>query len=332
MSTNVGRPYHFNEVTGKTSPCRAVKERCPLIHGQSPEEARKNYENVMDKSTIGVLRKYNPPRSKRELMTMPAMVLSRTPLKDMDAAQLAATIRHEAVDAGMDAETIDSAIELASILHAHQTRGNRGAFITTAYIEHPLRNGLRLIRMGVTDQDTVVGAILHDTVEDGSEVFVKKFEGHVGKVDEAQARIRLSAHIGAAYGRDVEIIVAGMTNEYVPAKDAATLSLEQKHLTYKDHVAEQISQDVRVLLGKSSDFIDNASGLHHNDTPARAEKTYKQARKYRPVVDVFIHAINQSDIPISDQEKRKLIAKMEETKVRLDELIAKYDPQFGAKN
>lgn len=308
--------YHFNPETGKTGNCNATKRECPYMHGDTPEEARAAHEETMTQVSI--------PRVKRvltkgELQTLPSKVLSRIPLKELDAAQLAQTLRHEASRLGMGPKAIDSAIDLASILHAHQTRANRGLFKTTPYIEHPLRNSLRLIRLGCKDQDVVIAAILHDTIEDGAKVFVEKF--HNNKTDEPTARIALGKHIGAAYGERVLSLVESVTNDYVTDSDKSKLTISEKNSTYLKHVAQNIKGNSGVYLVKVSDFIDNATGLYHNNTPARAEKTKKQAAKYLPVVNVFLDELDKLEIDLPPEGIKTIRDQLGRTTERLQKII-----------
>ena len=158
----VGR-YHTND-SGQTLPCTAGVRECQFVHGSTPREAADNWQQQMEDQLIPA-----PEVS-------PAEKLQRyreTSLKHMDDRELAEAILLEADAAGLDVHSIATAIALASELHGNQFRkGNRGSLSNPPYIEHPLRNTLRLIRMGVRDESVLNGSILHDTVEDGSSVFV----------------------------------------------------------------------------------------------------------------------------------------------------------------
>lgn len=315
--------YHFNSRTGKTAVCEAKIKECPLIHGDSPEEAQKNYENSMIEYTLVKVKKNNR-KTPKELQQMSNEILLKTPLKHLDTVQLSQTIRHEAVNSGMEVEQIDSAIALASILHSHQKRGPREGLDSdkAPYIEHPLRNTLRLIRLGVKDQDIAIGALLHDTVEDGSVQFVEKF--HNKKADEPEARKVLSSHIKNAYGTRVSEIVQAVTNDYVPLKEVQRKSLEERHKEYRDHVISQISSDSGAYLVKISDFIDNATGLYHTDIKGSEKATLKRATKYHPMPDKFIEIMKTLPVPLSEENKEVLEGQMNRTKIRLKGIIEKY--------
>jgi len=62
-----------------------------------------------------------------------------------------------------DIKTIVSAANFAAIKHKDQRRKDPEG---TPYINHPLGVANILTNAGVTDTDVIVGAILHDTVED----------------------------------------------------------------------------------------------------------------------------------------------------------------------
>lgn len=313
--------YHFNSTTGKSAKCNAKIKECPLIHGNSPEEAAKNYEDSMIEHTFTKLKKEDK-KTPREFQQMSSEILLKTPLKNLDTVQLSQTIRYEAIAHKMEIEQIDSAIALASILHSHQKRGPRANLDRAPYIEHPLRNTLRLIRLGVEDQDITIAALLHDTIEDGSIQFVKKFYNK--DADEPEARKLLSEHIKNAYGQKVEKIVQSVTNEYMPLKEAQNKTIEQKHKEYRAHVIEQINKDSGSLLVKLSDFIDNATGLYHTDVKGAEKATYKRAVKYLPLIDDFKKALNNQTLPLSKNNKDVIDGQLDRTKVRLTKIIDAY--------
>ena len=313
------RRFHINPNTGRVLRCYAGESGIcwygdKAIHGNTKAETQKLYEQAMKAATVPQV------ASVKELRKAPAIVLKNTDTKELNATQLAQTLRHEASELGMNAEVIDSAIDLATILHAHQKRGNRGNFTETPYIEHPLRNSLRLVRMGVKNQDVIVASILHDTIEDGAKVFVEKFQNNL-TIGEEDARSELGSHIGRTYGNNVLELVEAVTNDYMTDTDKSNMSEEVKNLIYLEHVQENINKNSNVLLVKISDFIDNATGLHHNDVPARREKTKKQARKYLPVVEVFKSALKSSGLP--EKQVTMLLSRMDTTKERLSSIISK---------
>lgn len=91
----------------------------------------------------------------------------------MTAFELANCLRSAGRQLDFNDEKLKSAIALATTLHENQSRGARETLKRTPYIEHPLRNAIRLIRLGNAEQDVIFANVLHDTVEDGSVDFVK---------------------------------------------------------------------------------------------------------------------------------------------------------------
>lgn len=319
--------YHFNPVSGKRAMCEATVKECPLVHGSSPDEAMANYEVIMEKQNMLIAqvsakttnKTYIPPMYNRAPN-------ARTPLKELSAEDLAETVESEAYSMGMDMKKIESSIALASELHANQKRGPRyfkGEYKhTSPYIEHPLRNALRLMRLGVEDDNLIAATILHDTVEDGAQEYA---QNHLGKeLDEVTARKELESHIRKEYGDETGDYVMAVTNEYVPKKKIQAMTLEQRHKDYREHVEENIKHSPGAYMVKISDFIDNATGLYHNDLPGQEKGTLKRAKKYLPVVDIFIKHMEKLDLPVSDDNKEVIRGQMDRTKVRLQEIIDKY--------
>ena len=305
--------FHVNQETGLAAKCSANVSKCPYIHSDTLEGAQQAFEEAMSALTLPA------SVSVKDLRKMPSEALRKMPLKALDSNQLAQTLRHEATRLGMESDVVDSAIDLATILHAHQVRSNRGNFSKSPYIEHPLRNSLRLIRLGVSDQDVIVASILHDTVEDGARIFVKRFYNE--KQHEEDARESLKSHIQKAYGKNVAELVEAVTNDYIADSDSTKMSLAEKHKVYLEHVRKNIQNNPGAFLVKVSDFIDNATGLYHNDTPERRSKTRNQALKYLPVVEVFKQTLENDNIPLSEEAKTEIRDKMSHTTERLLKIL-----------
>lgn len=85
-------------------------------------------------------------------------------LKDMTASELANCLRSAGRQLDFNDEKLKSAIALATTLHENQSRGARVTLKRTPYIEHPLRNAIRLIRLGNAEQDVIIANVLHDMV------------------------------------------------------------------------------------------------------------------------------------------------------------------------
>jgi (p)ppGpp synthase/HD superfamily hydrolase len=208
------------------------------------------------------------------------------PLKDMDPAALGMAVLAEASRVpGMNERTVANAIAAASYLHLNQTRANRGSFARTAYIEHPLRGALRALRWGVTDEQIVTGILLHDTVEDCLPRLLDAFApGRRDHLSVEDQRDRAYAWIGDQFGPAAAALVLSLTN---PVPGPVQLSKAQKREQYAAHVAEAIGGDAAAFIGKFTDFMDNAGGLHHNLVPGQEGMVGHLALKYGPVVDIF---------------------------------------------
>lgn len=251
----------------------------------------------------------------------------------MTAFELANCLRSAGRQLDFNDEKLKSAIALATTLHENQSRGARGTLKRTPYIEHPLRNAIRLIRLGNAEQDVIIANVLHDTVEDGSVDFVKKFAEDRftdGRIDEVQARAMLEDYIEKRFGGRVLNAVHKVTNEYFSRRQWSELTQEEKADLYLNHVRNSIKNDPDALLVKVSDFIDNATGLYHSDVKGREKRTLRQAKKYLPVASVFRDEIHDvSDLHVSDEGRREILLKMDRTEVRLRDIIRKYDPLSG---
>ncbi len=215
------------------------------------------------------------------------------PLKNMAARELGRTIREEMAAAHPDgiaiARQIDTAILLAEHLHSDQRRSNptittAGAALTgsEAYVVHPLRNALRVIRWGETDPDTVTATILHDAVEDQAEKMIKG-KGLPIPVSKHERRRMALAVLTADFNSQVSHIVGRLSN---PITEPG-LTKQQKREAYRAHVAPAVAE-YPVFMAKAADFVDNALGLHHQQ--GRPEMVGHLAQKYLPLCSVFTDA------------------------------------------
>ncbi len=196
-------------------------------------------------------------------------------LGDMNAAELVMCMHHS-INTLPGAKAISDAADLSTFLHAHQTRKTRNEFERTPYIEHPLRNTLRLLRWGVTDTDVLVASLLHDTVEDTAPRFTKRVLNK--KVSDDFAKEQLLDYIAMVFGVNTAAIVEGVTNPQLP-KDP-----DEKAVAYRKHVTKAIHNNPGVYLVKLSDFVDNAVGLWHSPDD---QFIARQAAKYQPLIAAF---------------------------------------------
>lgn len=245
------------------------------------------------------------------------------PLKDMDPSALSMAILADAAAIpGMDERNIARAITAASFLHLNQMRANRGRFAATAYIEHPLRNSLRALRWGVTDEAVIVGILLHDTIEDCLDRILDAYApGPRSTLSVQEQRERGYAWISRDFSPAAADLVRALTN---PVPGPERLSKEQKREQYASHVAHAIRGDAAAFIGKFADFQDNAGGLHHNNVPGNEGMVAHLAAKYGPVVDVFTAELeaNHGNIMalVSQQGLDEITTKLGSLKGRLSAL------------
>jgi (p)ppGpp synthase/HD superfamily hydrolase len=220
-------------------------------------------------------------------MTTPAArAIAALPLKEMEASLLRSGILASVDDLGLDRAVFSEAIDVASYVHRDQTRNQRGGMPLVHYIEHPLRNTLRALRYGVTDADTLVAVILHDTVEDGAFDMAGVLAGQPATTEE-EARTTALAFVRMRFGTTVADAVSGLSNPLL----GEGMSRSAKNAAYVEHVAEAI-RSTPVLVAKFVDFADNALSLHHTDE-AYARK---QATKYLPLVALFDARLDDPDV------------------------------------
>lgn len=290
---------------------RLAKENVAAIDCDSPTE------DPMEARRMREMEEESSPKHDTE------QILRTTPLKKLNPGQLAVTLINESRHAEMDTNRVRDCMSFALVLHEGQTRGNRGGMPKTEYIEHPLRNSIRLLRYGVKDEKVILASILHDTVEDCAQKYCETYlNKRKGEVSEPEARALLMQEITRKYGADVSGIVHGVTNAYITPEDKKTRTTTEKNREYYNHVVEQTRKDSRVFLVKLSDFIDNAAGLHHNDIPGNERGVTLRAIKYLPVADV-LQKLTQGfpDLcGINPKGRESIIHQLSEAKPRLRKL------------
>ncbi len=180
----------------------------------------------------------------------------RVPLKDMDSAMLSFELFREIDRVVVDErnrQMVISAAMVATDLHSGQTRFVRGNLPRVPYIEHPLRNTLRLIRWGVTNAHLLTACLLHDTVEDCAEKLVANYLQRpelLGR-SEREQRTEIYAWLSANYSVNSTRVVRQVTN---PTDDEG--------VSYVSHIREMTAiANPHTLLTKASDLVDNAGSL-----------------------------------------------------------------------
>jgi len=237
-------------------------------------------------------------------------IIRNSPLKEMGPALLSAAIQHE-----FPSERMGDAIAMASYLHRHGTRGSRGNQPREEYISHPLRNTLRAIRFGCTEEDIAIGNALHDTVEDCAVEMIAIEYPDLDTSNWSEQELQdfaIDNVIEPMFGKRVAKIVRGVSN---PPFDKGLTKL-QKHVQYRAHVIEAI-KDEDVFIVKCFDWVDNAGSLHHHLEEKRG-MVISMAGKYLPLADEFLARLD-SVTQLPEEGKELLRIKILEIKARLEE-------------
>lgn len=217
---------------------------------------------------------------------MTTTLFDSVPLKDMDPSALTMAIFSDIRDIpSIDGVKVSTAISAASFFHLNQTRANRKGFPRTAYIEHPLRNALRVLRWGVSSEAVLISVVLHDTVEDCLDRILTSFVPgcHVGIGPEAQRELAYR-WIAGEFGQEASDLVRSLTN---PLATGEQLTKARKREKYAADVAQKIRGNAGAVIGKLADFMDNAGGLHHNAVDGNERMIQHLTAKYHPVVAIF---------------------------------------------
>lgn len=191
-------------------------------------------------------------------------------------------------------ERINRAVNLAVELHIDQKDRPNGE----PYINHVLNVARRLVaEYGVTNQNTIMAAALHDSVEDQSAKLAA-----LNSSTEGNDREKSLKYIAVHFGERVSSIVHSLSNEEVPDD----LDAKTKNRMYAEHVAEAV-KDPEVALVKLADFSDNALTLEKITDPKRRVKL---TEKYMPVVAMFIDRVQGEDIQMSKEQRGNLVMRL----------------------
>ena len=150
---------------------------------------------------------------------------------------------------GVDMDLIDKAVEYADHKHCHQKRKDG-----SPYIIHPLAVAEIVTEMGL-DMDAILGALLHDCIED---------------TDASHEEI---AHL---FGETVAELVEGVTK----LTRANFTSSEEAQMENLRKMFMAMSKDIRVVLIKIADRLHNMRTMQYQ-TPA------KQISKCRETMDIY---------------------------------------------
>ena len=150
---------------------------------------------------------------------------------------------------GADMDLIDRAVHYADAKHEHQLRKDG-----SPYIIHPLAVAQIVAEIGL-DQDAILGALLHDCIED---------------TDASHEEIE------KLFGTTVAELVEGVTK----LTRADFSSKEEAQMENLRKMFMAMSKDIRVVLIKISDRLHNMRTMQYQ-TPA------KQIKKCRETMDIY---------------------------------------------
>ena len=150
---------------------------------------------------------------------------------------------------GADFDLIDRAVEYAAAKHEYQRRKDG-----SPYIIHPMAVAEIVTEMGM-DMDTILGALLHDCIEDTDASFEE---------------------ISKLFGRTAAELVEGVTK----LTRANFSSSEQAQMENLRKMFLAMSKDIRVVLIKIADRLHNMRTMQYQ-TPA------KQIIKCRETMDIY---------------------------------------------
>jgi hypothetical protein len=185
-----------------------------------------------------------------------------------------------------DCARIGTALAWMSRLHERDRRQRE------PYACHPLRVTIRILsHYRVTDPDVACGALLHDAVED-----------HTDVITPGGGREAALAVLARQFGERTAELVAAVTNPvYEPGRD--------EHEQYREHVIASLRANPWARVIKVSDFTDNAVGLFYTTGP----KLPKLAGKYRPLVSPLRELVLRTDTPLDHDVKLMIVGQLDNT-------------------
>jgi GTP pyrophosphokinase len=165
-----------------------------------------------------------------------------------------------------DLKGIKKAVDLAKSLHSHQKRKSGKPYIT-----HPLNTALRLSKIRL-DKDGIIAAVLHDTLEDTN-------------IKPPQIR--------KMFGNDVLSLIESVTKlgrvrikkswfPFFKAKKIDITEFERQVETLRKMLVA-VAKDVRVILIKLSDKIDNLETLEYLEEDRRERIAKEAIEIYAPI-------------------------------------------------
>ena len=194
-----------------------------------------------------------------------------------------------------DRALLERAFEVARVAHAKQRRRSG-----EPYLVHPLRVARNIARLGL-DPSSVAAGLMHDAVEDSDLTIYELAE---------------------SFGRDIALLVDGVTKigkiPYLSRQENQAESFRKMLLA--------MSQDIRVLLVKLADRLDNMQTLGAMPEAKRARIATETKEIYAPLAGrLGIDWLKRELQDLAFQNLENTIWR--EVRLRTDELLAR-DPRF----
>lgn len=193
------------------------------------------------------------------------------------------------------------------------------------YVAHPLKvadNALRLMKK--PDRDTIIAALTHDAIEDETVKLVSMNSEGEG-TDQEKARQTLSQKFGDEAANYAFMLTNPDFDSILKKNGVATKTANYENLSnklYAEHVKEIIKL-FPVLVIKLSDFIDNGLRVYDiiEDTDYKKRRKGKLAKKYLPIVDVFLNRLSDPSLEDKINGLDEIRTKFLEAKEKLGLII-----------
>ena len=195
-----------------------------------------------------------------------------------------------------DQHRILDALAAMVCLHRNQKARPDG----TPYVSHPLATALYvLLKFECSDQDILIAALLHDSIEDQADKLVAPCVAM--NLPPLQLRRQALQTLGHRFGKRVAGLVGLLVNPYSeesPADHLSEMGEAEKEATrqrlYWEHFEALWDGDPDALLIKLADFSQNALRL---DQLEESSKKDGLRRKYGPVIQTSIIRLERLDDP-----------------------------------
>ena len=169
---------------------------------------------------------------------------------ELEYRQLARTILEH--NPGVDLGRIRAAFEVADLAHSGQRRK-----AGTPYVTHVVAAAQICAEMGL-DEDSIVAALLHDTIEDTSLTY---------------------ADIARQFGTEVADIVEGVTK----LTRVQFTSREDEQMENLRKMLMAMAKDIRVILIKIADRLHNMRTMEYMAAHKQVEKSTETMEIYAPI-------------------------------------------------